>query len=89
MRVREERKYENLRMRDGLGASRRLGSVVQGRGKTAGARGLVTWVIAGEKKQKIKTEDTWLTVAECQNFLFFALESFDVEGFFFGILVLK
>ena len=49
----------------------------------------MTWVIAGEKKQKIKTEDTWLTVAECQNFLFFALESFDVEGFFFGILVLK
>ena len=55
--MREERKSENLRVRDGLGASRRLGSVVQGRGKTAGARGLAAWVIAMGNSRGEETEE--------------------------------
>ena len=44
-------------MRDGLGASRRIGSVVQGRGKTAGARGVAAWVIAVGDSRGEETED--------------------------------
>ena len=45
-------------MRDGLDGSQKLGSVVQGRGKMAGVRGLAAWVIAGEKQQKRETKNT-------------------------------
>ena len=46
-----------MRVRDGLGASRRIGSVVQGRGKTAGARGVAAWVIAMGDSRGEETEE--------------------------------